>query len=98
MVMKCMDGRINIPIATGTPRGIIQANMRAGRIPDGGLLPMSSVPYEDVGVDKARAALKSRFLARFAAEVIRRDFADQGPKMSVREPVLNGHQRSLEVL
>jgi hypothetical protein len=98
MVMKCMDGHINIPIATGTPRGIIQANMRAGRIPDGGLLPMSSVSYEDVGVDKARAALKSRFLARFAAEVIRRDCADLGPKMSVRESVLNGHQRSLEVL
>jgi len=78
--------------------GIIQGNMRAGRIPDDGFLLMSSVPYEDVGVDRARAALKSRFLARFAAEVIRRDFADLGPKMSVRESVLNWQQRALEVL
>ncbi len=78
--------------------GIIQANMRAGRIPDDGFLLMSSVPYEDVGVDRARAALKSRFLARFAADVIRRDFADMGPKMSVRESVLNWQQRALELL
>ncbi len=77
---------------------IIQANMRAGRIPDDGFLLMSSVPYEDIGVDHARAALKSRFLARFAADVIRRDFADLGPKMSVRESVLNWHQRALETL
>lgn len=78
--------------------GIIRANMRAGRIPDDGFLLMSSVPYEDVGVDQARAALKSRFLARFAADVIRREFADLGPKMSVRESVLNWHQRALELL
>lgn len=78
--------------------GIIQSNMRAGRIPDDGFLLMSSVPYEAMGVDKARAALKSRFLARFAADVIRREFADLGPKMSVRESVLNWHQRALELL
>lgn len=77
--------------------GIIQANMRAGRIPDDGFLLMSSVPYEDIGVDKARAALKSRFLARFAADVIRREFADLAPKMTVRESVLNWHQRALEL-
>jgi hypothetical protein len=78
--------------------GIIQANMEAGRIPDDGFLLMSSVPYEDIGVDRARAALKSRFLARFAADVIRREFADLGPKMIVRESVLNGHQRAPELL
>jgi hypothetical protein len=78
--------------------GIIRANMLAGRIPDDGFLLMSSVPYEDIGVDHARAALKSRFLARFAADVIRREFADLGPKMSVRESVLNWHQRALELL
>jgi len=78
--------------------GIIRANMQAGRIPPDGFLLMSSVPYEDIGVDRARAALKSRFLARFAADVIRREFADLAPKMSVRESVLNWHQRALELL
>lgn len=78
--------------------GIIRANMRAGRIPADGFLLMSSVPYEEIGVDHARAALKSRFLARFAADVIRREFADLAPKMSVRESVLNWHQRALELL
>jgi hypothetical protein len=78
--------------------GIIRSNMRAGRIPDDGFLLMSSVPYEDLGVDRARAALKSRFLARFAADIIRREFADLGPKMSLRESVLNWHQRALELL
>lgn len=78
--------------------GIIRANMRAGRIPDDGFLLMSSVPYEDIGVDHARAALKSRFLARFAADVIRREFVDLAPNMSVRESVLNWHQRALELL
>lgn len=78
--------------------GIIGANMRAGRIPDDGFLLMASVPYEDIGVDHARAALKSRFLARFAADVIRRDFPDLGPRMSVRAAVLNWHDRSLESL
>jgi hypothetical protein len=32
MVMKCMDGRINIPIATQTPRGIIQPFRNLGGI------------------------------------------------------------------
>jgi hypothetical protein len=59
---------------------------------------MSSVPYEDIGVDHARAALKSRFLARFAADVIRRDFAELAPKMTVHSSVLNWHQRALESL
>ena len=78
--------------------GIIQANMRAGRIADDGFLLMSSAPYEDIGVERARAALKSRFLARFAADVIRREFADLGPKMSVRESVLNWQHRAPELL
>jgi hypothetical protein len=78
--------------------GIIQANMRAGRIPDDGFLLMSSVPYEEIGVDHARAALKSRFLARFAADVIRRAYGDLAPRMHLRESVLNWHQRAIELL
>jgi hypothetical protein len=78
--------------------GIIRSNMAAGRIPSDGFLLMSSVPYENIGVDKARAALKSRFLARFAADVIRQEFADLAPGMRVRETVLNWESRSVEPL
>ncbi|MHB9101720.1 MAG: hypothetical protein ACYC2E_09440, partial [Sulfuricella sp.] len=51
--------------------GIIENNMRAGRIPDDGFLLLASAPYVEIGVDRARAELKSRFLSQFAAEVIR---------------------------
>jgi hypothetical protein len=78
--------------------GIIRSNMAAGRIPSDGFLLMSSVPYENIGVDKARAELKSRFLARFAADVIRQEFADLAPGMRVRETVLNWDSRSVEPL
>lgn len=78
--------------------GIIEANMQAGRIPDDGFLLLSSVPYEDIGVDRARAVLKSRFLARFAADVVQQAFPALAARMSVRESVLNWQQRALEPL
>ncbi len=78
--------------------GIIEGNMAAGRIPDDGFLVLSSVPYEDIGVDRARAELKSRFMARFAADVIRREFPTLAPRMTVRETVLNWDSRSVEPL
>ncbi|MFM2074854.1 MAG: hypothetical protein RJB34_1159 [Pseudomonadota bacterium] len=78
--------------------GIIRGNMAAGRIPSDGFLLMSSVPYETVGVDKARAELKSRFLARFSADVIRQAFPDLAPGMRVRETVLNWDSRRVETL
>ena len=78
--------------------GIIRANMRAGRIPNDGFLVMSSVPYEDIGVDRSRALLKSNFMADFAAETIRKDFPDLAPLMTVRKTVLNWHSRQVEML
>lgn len=78
--------------------GIIRANMRAGRIPGDGFLVLSSVPYEDIGVDRARALLKSNFMANFAADVIRQEFADLAPRMSVRKTLLNWHSRAVETL
>ncbi|WP_163559504.1 carboxysome shell carbonic anhydrase domain-containg protein [Halomonas sp. NO4] len=54
----------------GTAADIIDANMRAGRIPDDGFMLLASTPYQRVGVDRARAELKSRFLADFASTVI----------------------------
>lgn len=78
--------------------GIIRANMQAGRIPSDGFLVLSSVPYEDIGVDRARAVLKSHFMADFAADVVRQEFQDLAPLMQVHKTVLNWHSRAVEPL
>ncbi len=78
--------------------GIIDANMRAGRIPDDGFLLLASVPYAEVGVDRARAELKSRFLSRFAADVIRAKHPVLAAKMQVRTAVLDWRSRALETI
>jgi hypothetical protein len=76
--------------------GIIENNMRAGRIPDDGFLLLASVPYDEIGVDRARAELKSRFLSQFAAEVIRNEFSALAQKMRKRTAVLDWNSRTLE--
>ena len=78
--------------------GIIQGNMRAARIRDDGFLLLASAPYDEIGVDKARAMLKSRFMADFAATVIRADYPDLAERMSVRATVLSWQSRSLDQL
>lgn len=75
---------------------IIASNMYSGRIPDDGFLLLASSPYQDIGSDRARAELKARFMARFAAEVIRRDLPDLAPRMTVHAAVLNWATRGLE--
>jgi len=78
--------------------GIIKGNMHAGRIPDDGFLLFTSVPYEGIGMDRARAELKSRFLADFAANVIRSDFPQLAERMHTQIGVLSWHSRALELL
>ena len=78
--------------------GILRSNMRAGRIPDDGFLLLASVPYDEIGVDRARAELKSRFLAKLGADVVRQDFPDLADKMTVRTAVLDWRSRSLETI
>jgi len=77
---------------------IIARNMAEGRIPDDGFLLLASVPYDEIGVDRARAAMKSQFLAKFAAEVIEREFPDLARKMIRRTSVLDWNSRRIEVL
>ena len=77
---------------------IIENNMRAGRIPDDGFLLLASVPYDEIGVDRARAELKSRFLSQFAAEVIASDFGALAQKMKKCTAVLDWNSRTLERL
>jgi hypothetical protein len=72
--------------------------MQAGRIPDDGFLLLASVPYDEIGVDRARAELKSRFLSRFAADVIRAEFPRLGEQMSIRTAVLDWRSRTLEAI
>lgn len=78
--------------------GIIKSNMQAGRIPDDGFLLFASVPYDEIGVDRARAELKARFLSRFAANVIAEDFPELAARMTQRTAVLDWHARQMELL
>jgi hypothetical protein len=84
------------PIQTAAQ--IIDTNMDASRIPDDGFLLLASVPYELVGVDRARAELKARFLAGFAAQVIGEQNPELAQKMHVRTAVLDWQSRRLETL
>lgn len=77
---------------------IIADNMAAKRIPDDGFLLLASAPYADVGMDRARAELKSRFLSNFAADVIRREHPELAAKMWVRTAVLDWRSRALEAI
>lgn len=88
----------NLDVPIRTAAGIIQSNMRAGRIPDDGFLLLASVPYDEIGVDRARAELKSRFLSRFAAEVIGREFSELAARMHIHTAVLDWRSRTLETI
>jgi len=78
--------------------GIIEVNMKAGRITDDGFLLFASVPYQEIGMDRARAELKSNFLAGFAAEVIRAEFPGLAERMHIQKAVLSWRSRALELL
>ena len=78
--------------------GIIENNMEAERIPADGFLLLASVPYDEIGVDRARAELKSRFLSGFAADVIRAEYPTLAGRMAMRTAVLDWRSRNLELL
>jgi hypothetical protein len=88
----------NLDVPIRTAAGIIQSNMAAGRVPDDGFLLLASVPYDEIGVDRARAETKSRFLSGFAAEVVRTEFPALAGKMAMRTAVLDWRSRQLEII
>jgi hypothetical protein len=88
----------NLDVPIRTAADIIAANMAAGRIPDDGFLLLASVPYDEIGVDRARAELKSRFLSSFAAEVIRAEFPALADRMAQRTAVLDWRSRKLATI
>lgn len=77
---------------------IIEANMARGRIPDDGFLLLATVPYHEIGMERARAVLKSRFMCRFAAGVIHDEFPALARRMHVRTAVLDWRSRALETV
>ena len=77
---------------------IIESNMADGRIPDDGFLLLASVPYDEIGVDRARAVMKSHFLSKFAAEVIESEFPVLAGKMIRHTAVLDWNTRRIEAL
>ena len=77
---------------------IIESNMADARIPDDGFLLLASVPYDEIGVDRARAVMKSNFLSKFAAEVIECEFPDLAGKMIRHTAVLDWNTRRIEAL
>lgn len=86
--------RLDQPIEIAA--GIIEDNMRAGRIPDDGFLLLASVPYEAVGPERERAALKARFLGGFAADIIRGRISGLAGRMHIRFAVMDWRQRQLQ--
>ncbi|MBK7423526.1 MAG: hypothetical protein IPJ48_10720 [Propionivibrio sp.] len=78
--------------------GIIEDNMKTERIPADGFLLLASVPYDEIGVDRARAELKSRFLSGFAANVIRAEYPTLARRMAMHTAVLDWRSRNLELL
>lgn len=82
----------------GKAADIIADNIQAGRIADDGFLLFASVPYEEIGSDRARAELKSRFLLNFAQRVIGERHPDLASRMVSRAAVLDWHSRRLENL
>lgn len=76
---------------------IILNNMQTGRIPDDGFLVLASSPYQEVGMDRARAELKARFTTEFTAQVIQSEFPALARKMHLRTAVLNWQSRNLEL-
>jgi hypothetical protein len=76
---------------------IILNNMQTGRIPDDGFLVLASSPYQEMGMDRARAELKARFTTDFTAQVIETEFPALARKMHLRTAVLNWSSRNLEL-
>ena len=78
--------------------GIIEANMKDGRIRDDGFLLLAVAPYHEIGVDCARAKLKSHFLTAFAASIIRAEFSSLKDKMVVLSAVIAWQSQIIEVI
>jgi len=78
--------------------GIIKSNMSKGMIPDDGFFLLASAPYSEIGADRARAELKSRFLSQYVTDVIKKDYPEMMSLLNKKTAVLNWHTRNLEMI
>jgi hypothetical protein len=88
----------NLAVPLRKAASIIESNMKSGRIPDDGFLLLASSPYDEIGVDRARAELRARFMAKFAADVIRNEFGELSTRMTQRTSVLDWSSRQLDLI
>lgn len=77
---------------------IIKSNMDKKVIPNDGFLLLASAPYSEIGVDKARAEQKSRFLSSYVHDVVKNEHPDMLDLMRKKTAVLNWNTRSLEII
>ena len=72
--------------------------MQSRRISDDGFLLLTESPYSEIGADRARAELKSGFLAEFAAGIIRAEFPNLKEKMHVRGAIIDWRSRAMDFI
>lgn len=77
---------------------IIRSNIEKQRIPEDGVLLLASVPYQQPGLDRRRAELKSQFFCQFAKAVIAEQEPQLLPLLVSRSAVMYWPERRLEWL
>ena len=85
---------LNDPITKAI--SIIKSNMEKGMISNDGFLLLSSAPYTQIGTDRARAELKSKFLSNYVQNLVKEKFPEMFDVMKVKTSVLNWYTRTLE--
>ncbi|MCP1675321.1 hypothetical protein J2T57_002469 [Natronocella acetinitrilica] len=90
------DPDLSHPISTAAT--IIRSNMERGRIPDDGFFLLASMPVGAGEFDATRAALKSAFLADFAARLVREEEPWLAERMHLRSAIFHPDSGRLEIL
>ena len=100
---ECMDGSINMPVATNTRGGIILPFRNLGGRFDLGWLHLDEVLAEQVQSlvregRRALALLPYHFMSGFAVDLIRAEFPRMPEKMQVRTAVFAWENRAMEMV
>ncbi len=94
MIIGPYSPNIAGPIVTAAK--IIESNMKAGRVPDDGMVLLASSPFSDIGIDYRRAVEKAKFMSGFAREYIKSEVPYIHERMVSKTCVLNWNNRKLE--
>lgn len=85
------DPDLSTPVSKAA--GIIEKNMKSGRIKDDGFLVLTSAPYRENGVDKNRATEKANFFRNYTKKIIQTDYPEIADKARYVAVVVNEHTR-----